>query len=79
MCPCWLVFGIRRAEVRTLRHQERLVGNVRRKAGLAEDGSVALGLEPEGVLRIGLTHYNTGAEVDRLVDELRAITAGRAA
>ena len=26
-----------------------------------------LGLEPEGVLRIGLTHYNTAAEVDRLV------------
>jgi cysteine desulfurase family protein (TIGR01976 family) len=37
-----------------------------------------LGLEPEGVLRIGLTHYNTAAEVDRLVDELRAITAGEA-
>jgi len=37
-----------------------------------------LGLEPEGVLRIGLTHYNTEAEVDRLVDELRTITAGRA-
>jgi cysteine desulfurase family protein (TIGR01976 family) len=35
-----------------------------------------LGLEPEGVLRIGLTHYNTAAEVDRLVDELRTITAG---
>ena len=35
-----------------------------------------LGLEPDGVLRIGLTHYNTGAEVDRLVDELRTITAG---
>ena len=30
-----------------------------------------LGLEPEGVLRIGLTHYNTAAEVDRLVGELR--------
>jgi cysteine desulfurase family protein (TIGR01976 family) len=35
-----------------------------------------LGLEPDGVLRIGLTHYNTAAEVDRLVDELRTITAG---
>ena len=32
-----------------------------------------LGLEPEGVLRIGLTHYNTGSEVDRLLDELRTI------
>jgi cysteine desulfurase family protein (TIGR01976 family) len=37
-----------------------------------------LGLEPEGVLRIGLTHYNTAAEVDRLLTELRSI-AGRAA
>jgi cysteine desulfurase family protein (TIGR01976 family) len=35
-----------------------------------------LGLEPDGVLRVGLTHYNTAAEVDRLADELRAITAG---
>jgi selenocysteine lyase/cysteine desulfurase len=33
-----------------------------------------LGLEPDGVLRIGLTHYNTVGEVDRLLDELRAIT-----
>jgi cysteine desulfurase family protein (TIGR01976 family) len=32
-----------------------------------------LGLEPEGVLRIGLTHYNTAAEVDRLVGELAEI------
>jgi selenocysteine lyase/cysteine desulfurase len=31
-----------------------------------------LGLAPEGVLRIGLTHYNTRAEVDRLADELEA-------
>ena len=35
-----------------------------------------LGLEPEGVLRIGLTHYNTAAEVDRLVGELAEIAAG---
>ena len=34
-----------------------------------------LGLEPEGVLRIGLTHYNTAAEVDRLVGALREIAA----
>jgi selenocysteine lyase/cysteine desulfurase len=27
------------------------------------------------VLRIGLTHYNTSAEVDRLVDALREIAA----
>lgn len=35
----------------------------------------SLGLEPKGVVRIGLTHYNTAAEVDRLLAELRAITA----
>ena len=34
-----------------------------------------LGLEPDGVLRIGLTHYNTAAEVDRLLEELRDIAA----
>jgi len=33
-----------------------------------------LGLAPEGVLRIGLTHYNTAAEVDRLLADLRDIT-----
>jgi cysteine desulfurase family protein (TIGR01976 family) len=38
-----------------------------------------LGLEPDGVLRIGLTHYNTAAEVDRLVGELREIAAGEQA
>ena len=32
-----------------------------------------LGLAPDGVLRIGLTHYNTAAEVDRLLVELREI------
>ena len=36
-----------------------------------------LSLEPDGVLRIGLTHYNTAAEVDRLLDELRSIAAPR--
>ncbi|HYN70042.1 MAG TPA: cysteine desulfurase-like protein [Candidatus Eisenbacteria bacterium] len=36
-----------------------------------------LGLAPGGVVRIGLTHYNTAAEIDRLVTELTAI-AGRA-
>jgi cysteine desulfurase family protein (TIGR01976 family) len=34
-----------------------------------------LGLAPDGVLRIGLTHYNTRAEVDRLADELEALSA----
>ncbi len=35
-----------------------------------------LGLAPHGVVRIGLTHYNTRAEVDRLADELARIAAG---
>jgi cysteine desulfurase family protein (TIGR01976 family) len=30
----------------------------------------SLGLEPEGMVRIGLVHYNTSEEVDRLLDEL---------
>jgi cysteine desulfurase family protein (TIGR01976 family) len=34
-----------------------------------------LGLAPDGVLRIGLTHYNTAAEVDRLVEALGDIAA----
>jgi cysteine desulfurase family protein (TIGR01976 family) len=34
-----------------------------------------LGLAPAGVVRIGLTHYNTRAEVDRLADELEALSA----
>ena len=33
-----------------------------------------LGLAPDGVIRIGLTHYNTRAEVDRLADEIAQIT-----
>jgi cysteine desulfurase family protein (TIGR01976 family) len=37
------------------------------RLGLAESG---------GVVRIGLTHYNTAAEVDRLVDALGRIAAG---
>jgi cysteine desulfurase family protein (TIGR01976 family) len=38
-----------------------------------------LGLAPAGVVRIGLTHYNTRAEVDRLADELESIArSGRA-
>jgi cysteine desulfurase family protein, VC1184 subfamily len=33
-----------------------------------------LGLAPDGVVRIGLTHYNTRAEVDRLAEELAEMT-----
>jgi cysteine desulfurase family protein (TIGR01976 family) len=33
-------------------------------------------LERGGVVRIGLTHYNTAAEVDRLVDALGRVAAG---
>lgn len=38
-----------------------------------------LGLQPGGVLRIGLSHYSTDAEVDRLLaalDEIAAVPAG---
>jgi cysteine desulfurase family protein (TIGR01976 family) len=35
-----------------------------------------LGLAPNGVVRIGLTHYNTTAEIDRLAEELAAIASG---
>jgi cysteine desulfurase family protein (TIGR01976 family) len=36
----------------------------------------SLGLEPEGLLRIGLVHYSTREEVDRLLDHLAAMDAG---
>ncbi len=35
--------------------------------------SEALGLEPEGVLRVGVLHYNTMEEVDRFLSELSGI------
>ena len=35
--------------------------------------SEALGLEPEGALRVGILHYNTTEEIDRFVDELSGI------
>ena len=33
----------------------------------------SLGVEPEGMVRIGLVHYNTAAEVDRLLDHLSSL------
>src|SRR5205823_6592483 len=37
-----------------------------------------LGVEQSGgLLRIGLVHYNTAEEVERVVDEIRPIAAGR--
>jgi selenocysteine lyase/cysteine desulfurase len=35
-----------------------------------------LGLQPQGVLRIGLTHYNTADEIDRLLAQLADIASG---
>jgi len=32
-----------------------------------------LGLEPAGMVRLGLTHYNTPAEVDRVLEEIRQL------
>jgi selenocysteine lyase/cysteine desulfurase len=34
-----------------------------------------LGLAPDGVVRIGLAHYNTRGDVDRLADEITEIAA----
>jgi selenocysteine lyase/cysteine desulfurase len=36
-----------------------------------------LGFTETGVLRIGLTHYNTRAEVDRFIDALSTIVSAR--
>jgi len=33
----------------------------------------ALGVEPEGMVRVGFLHYNTTSEVDRLVEALRGL------
>jgi len=33
----------------------------------------AMGLEPDGMLRVGLLHYNTMAEVERLLDAVRGL------
>ncbi|MAE67946.1 MAG: cysteine desulfurase-like protein [Phycisphaeraceae bacterium] len=33
----------------------------------------ALGLEPDGLIRLGLLHYNTRAEVERVLDEIRRL------
>jgi cysteine desulfurase family protein (TIGR01976 family) len=35
-----------------------------------------LGLEPNGMVRIGILHYNTAEEVDRLIDSLRRLISG---
>ena len=40
----------------------------------AQPVTEALGLEPEGAVRIGLLHYNTREEVDRLVAALRHLS-----
>jgi cysteine desulfurase family protein (TIGR01976 family) len=33
----------------------------------------ALGVEPQGMVRVGMVHYNTPSEVDRLLDALRQL------
>jgi selenocysteine lyase/cysteine desulfurase len=35
-------------------------------------------LDNGGLVRIGFTHYNTGAEVDRVLQELRVLAGKRA-
>ena len=59
---------------RPSRRRSAIAGSPRGSATSTRSGvTERLGLEPEGVLRIGLTHYNTAAEVDRLLAELRSI------
>jgi selenocysteine lyase/cysteine desulfurase len=36
----------------------------------------ALGLEPDGVLRLGMLHYNTGEEVRYVLAQLRRLLTG---
>jgi selenocysteine lyase/cysteine desulfurase len=33
----------------------------------------SLGLEPEGMLRLGMVHYNTPAEIENLLGQLSKI------
>jgi ABC-type branched-subunit amino acid transport system substrate-binding protein len=42
----------------------------------AQPLSEALGLEPDGALRVGLLHYNTSGEVDRLLAALEELVGG---
>ena len=42
----------------------------------AQPLSEALGLEPDGALRVGLLHYNTAGEVDRLLAALDELVGG---
>ena len=37
------------------------------------DNPEALGLEPEGMVRVGFLHYNTRDEVDRLVEAVSTV------
>jgi selenocysteine lyase/cysteine desulfurase len=40
--------------------------------------SEALGLEPDGALRVGLLHYNTAGEIDRLIQALEELVPSSA-
>ena len=40
----------------------------------AQPVTEALNLEPEGAVRVGLLHYNTAEEVDRLVQALSELS-----
>jgi cysteine desulfurase family protein (TIGR01976 family) len=67
-------FGLRHRRIAPLELAERLA----REGIFVWNGNFyalplteALGLEPEGLVRIGFLHYNTPAEVDRLLQALR--------
>jgi cysteine desulfurase family protein (TIGR01976 family) len=40
--------------------------------------TTALGLEPDGMVRLGIVHYNTASEIERLMRALSEISAGNA-
>ena len=40
--------------------------------------TTALGLEPDGMVRLGIVHYNTASEIERLLRALSEINAGNA-
>jgi cysteine desulfurase family protein (TIGR01976 family) len=63
------------------RHSPRAIAAELGKQGIfvwdgnfyAIEVSEALGLEPEGMVRVGLLHYNTKSEVDRLIRSLKSL------
>jgi selenocysteine lyase/cysteine desulfurase len=69
-------FGIKHEKLTAMQLSERLAGEgIFTWAGnfYALPLTEALGLEPDGMLRIGFLHYNTVEEVDKMIEALRAM------